>query len=574
MFTKGTGVMADLFSKVHKLKRSRRMTTLVPVFVLATICHFAYAGPVPSGSPSATVNCETADTACIAAHIRMANALTNSDYPKAFEHAVWAVRLSEKAGNYTTMIESYKVAGGIAMYKGLFDLAVKYFTNHYDLAKNKGDDIEAGMAYHNLGAVYLAVEDHRKARKYLNDSYDMLQVGYRKTGQPLPESTLLTYRMNMAITYIYLDEYQGADSMLNLSMSMLKDMPEDPAKMITIHHLWGLLYLKLRQPIKAFEALNQSKALALQLNNMPSLTASYITEGQVYEQTGDTLSAIKSYTRAFGYATQYSGLSDQSGLSELLYKLYKKRGPTDSISKYLDLFTDLKARSKADQAKEELMRTELMRDYTRMVENWEINQQPARKQKTYLLFALTLSLLSGLVVFIRYRNQQRKIRFERVRRDLEERKSELEQRRLQAELNQQAAELDSLRSELSRQHLLEGLVSGLDPSKPMGYEQVSGQQETIKGSITERKAKAWEEFEYRFQQLHSGFYDRLNHRFPDLTINERRLCAFLILDMTTKEISDITGQSVRAVNMARIRLRNKLGLTHTDKDLFAFLSSL
>jgi tetratricopeptide (TPR) repeat protein/DNA-binding CsgD family transcriptional regulator len=380
--------------------------------------------------------------------------------------------------------------------------------------------------------------------------------------------------MNMAITCIYLDEYQGADSMLNLSMSMLKDMPEDPAKMITIHHLWGLLYLKLRQQNKAFEALNQSKALALQLNNLPSLTASYITEGQVYEQTGDTLSAIKSYTRALGYANQYSGLSDQSGLSELLYKLYKKRGPTDSVSKYLDLFTDLKARSKADQAKEELMRTELMRDYTQMVENWERNQQPARKQKTYLLFALALSLLSGLVLFIRYRNQQRKIRFERVRRDLEERKSELEQRRLQAELNQQAAELDSLRSELSRQHLLEGLVSGLDPSKPMGYEQVTGQQELIKGSATERKAKAWEEFEYRFQQLHSGFYDRLNQQFPDLTINERRLCAFLMLDMTTKEISDITGQSVRAVNMARIRLRNKLGLTHTDKDLFAFLSSL
>ncbi len=564
--------MVDVFSNVYKLKRKTRMTSFVSIFLFATICTLAYAGPEPSDSLGTRVNCVSEDTACIGYHIRMAKAMTSSDYPKALEHAVSAVRLSEKASNYTTVIESYKAAGGIAMYKGLFDLAVKYFTNHFDLAKSKGDDIEAGMAYHNLGALYIAVADYRKARKFLNDSYDMLQVGYRNIGQPVPEPTMLTYRMNTAITYIYLDEYQGADSMLNLSMDLLQGMPEDRSKMMTIHHLWGLLYLKIRQPIKAFEALSQSRALAIQLNNMPGVAATYITEGEVFEQTGDSLSAIISYTRGLGYARQYSGLSDQLTISEFLYKLYRKRGPTDSVVKYLDLFTDLKARSKAEQAKQELMRMELMRDYTQMVENWERNQQPAKQQRIYLWFALFLSLVSAFVIYVRYLNQQRKIRFERVRRDLEEKKTELEQRRLQAELNQQAAELDSLRAELGRQQLLEGLVGCLDPTKKIEYQQDIGKQDTIKGSATERKAKAWEEFEYRFQQLHSGFYDRLNQRFPGLTINERRLCAFLKLDMTTKEISDITGQSVRAVNMARIRLRNKLGLTHTDTELFAFLS--
>jgi hypothetical protein len=44
--------------------------------------------------------------------------------------------------------------------------------------------------------------------------------------------------------------------------------------------------------------------------------------------------------------------------------------------------------------------------------------------------------------------------------------------------------------------------------------------------------------------------------------------------MTTKEISIITGQSIGAVNMARIRLRNKLGITHSDTELFTFLSEL
>ena len=166
------------------------------------------------------------------------------------------------------------------------------------------------------------------------------------------------------------------------------------------------------------------------------------------------------------------------------------------------------------------------------------------------------------------------MRFERVRRDLEERKSKFEQLRLQAELDQRDAELEAIRAELNKQSIIEGLVGGLDPAKPTPDIQSLGKMQLGIASASDRKAKAWEEFEYRFQQLHSGFYDRLNQRFPGLTINERRLSAFLKLDMTTKEISDITGQSIRAVHMGRIRLRNKLGLTHTEKELFDFLSEL
>ncbi len=84
----------------------------------------------------------------------------------------------------------------------------------------------------------------------------------------------------------------------------------------------------------------------------------------------------------------------------------------------------------------------------------------------------------------------------------------------------------------------------------------------------------WEEFELRFKEVHSGFYDRIQDAYPNLSLNERRLCAFLRLDMTTKEIAAITGQTTRAVEMARIRLRKKMNLTKTDTSLFEILSSM
>ena len=83
-----------------------------------------------------------------------------------------------------------------------------------------------------------------------------------------------------------------------------------------------------------------------------------------------------------------------------------------------------------------------------------------------------------------------------------------------------------------------------------------------------------QEFEIRFQQVHNSFYDKLNALSPDLSTNERRLCAFLKLSMSTKEISSITGQSPRSIDVARTRLRKKLNLTNNDSSLSDFLSSL
>lgn len=78
------------------------------------------------------------------------------------------------------------------------------------------------------------------------------------------------------------------------------------------------------------------------------------------------------------------------------------------------------------------------------------------------------------------------------------------------------------------------------------------------------------DFEYSFENLHVGFFQKLMETYPSLTPNERRLCAFLKLQLTTKEISLLTFKSVRAIELARIRIRKKLDLTNSDKNLHDF----
>ncbi len=74
----------------------------------------------------------------------------------------------------------------------------------------------------------------------------------------------------------------------------------------------------------------------------------------------------------------------------------------------------------------------------------------------------------------------------------------------------------------------------------------------------------WEEFETHFIQVHPHFYKSLNEKFPGLTTNERRICAFLKLNLTTKEIANITKRNPESIHMTRSRLRKKMGLDKAE----------
>jgi len=88
-----------------------------------------------------------------------------------------------------------------------------------------------------------------------------------------------------------------------------------------------------------------------------------------------------------------------------------------------------------------------------------------------------------------------------------------------------------------------------------------------------KNSNLWEEFELIFEQVHQNFYKNLQEKFPDITQNEKRICAFLKLNLNTKDISAITFQSTDAINKARYRLRKKLNL-ESDNELHQFMQNV
>jgi DNA-binding response OmpR family regulator/DNA-binding CsgD family transcriptional regulator len=83
----------------------------------------------------------------------------------------------------------------------------------------------------------------------------------------------------------------------------------------------------------------------------------------------------------------------------------------------------------------------------------------------------------------------------------------------------------------------------------------------------------WENFEQQFSLVYSDFYNALGSRFPNLSLTERKLCSLLRMNLSSKEIANITFQEPSSVDVARYRLRQKLGLGKDD-NLVLFLSNL
>lgn len=74
----------------------------------------------------------------------------------------------------------------------------------------------------------------------------------------------------------------------------------------------------------------------------------------------------------------------------------------------------------------------------------------------------------------------------------------------------------------------------------------------------------WEKFEKYFDQVHADFIHRLKEKYPALTPTDLKLCAYLKMNISTKEIAPLLNISVRGVEISRYRLRKKLNLGPND----------
>lgn len=175
--------------------------------------------------------------------------------------------------------------------------------------------------------------------------------------------------------------------------------------------------------------------------------------------------------------------------------------------------------------------------------------------------------------------KQRRAEAERYRRDLESSELRLEAerlRRVEAEMAAKNQELASATMHLvQKAQMASTLKSGLQSLREHLDSPQRKQVDRLLGVLGDgaRLDDNWEQFTQQFDRVHVEFHQRLLDQFPDLTKNDLKLCTYLRMNLSSKEIASLTFVTVRAVEVSRSRLRKRLGLDAGD-NLLQFIQSL
>jgi DNA-binding CsgD family transcriptional regulator len=153
----------------------------------------------------------------------------------------------------------------------------------------------------------------------------------------------------------------------------------------------------------------------------------------------------------------------------------------------------------------------------------------------------------------------------------------LQTEKLQAELAGKNRELaNSAMSLVYKNELLQKLSEEMNKlkdenGKKLSEDQLRKIQKVIDDGMNDERD--WNLFESSFNEAHESFFKKLKANHPDLVPNDLKLCAYLHMNMSSKEMASLLNISLRGVEIRRYRLRKKLEVPH-DKNLVEFLMEL
>ena len=150
----------------------------------------------------------------------------------------------------------------------------------------------------------------------------------------------------------------------------------------------------------------------------------------------------------------------------------------------------------------------------------------------------------------------------------------LQNEKLEAELNHMKNELATATMHLlNKNEFIIGVKTEINRlAKKENHDEIKNQLSGISKDI-ENNVSAdsdWEHFQFHFDRVHGDFSGRLKKVFPTLSPQETKLCAYLRMNLSTKEIAQLLNISVRGVEISRYRLRKKMRLDR-EKNLLEFV---
>lgn len=426
----------------------------------------------------------------------------------------------------------YNNLGIIYLQNGVYDESRKYLEKAVNQSRKQGDTIRVGLNLINLGLAIdgmgmdsLAVTSFYKAIRIFKQRRDSLNLC--PAYDALAEHFYNNMQFDTALTYYQkaLDYSPRSERLWLRWTSELKS---------------GKTLLKLGYPDSAAAHIHKSISGFEQSNNLALLI-------EAYKALAEVENSRQNYKNAIAYANQTMELQDSL--------LAKKSSRWTS-----ELQMNYEFGQKVKQVED------LQADTKRRQWLWVSG--------TVLLVVMALLLTYGLrnaIKVLKQRNLILQKEQEVSRLKLESRANE--QQSMQLKLEYKNRELASKAIHLiSRDetfnHLRKTLIAGLKAASGKTNKVMHDALNIIKSE--ERMEEEWHSFIVHFEEVHPDFFQILKNRNEGLTSGDLRMCAYLAMDFSAKEIARIFNITPESVRKRKQRLREKLDL-EKGKDLNTWL---
>ncbi|MDR2086074.1 MAG: tetratricopeptide repeat protein [Dysgonamonadaceae bacterium] len=458
---------------------------------------------------------------------------------------------------------------------GMWNRAMDFYFEALALAETYRLDPVKSMIYNNLGTVHYRRNELEKAEFYLLKAIEINQkAGIKKE--------LFNNYNNLAGVYINRKEYNQALDYSLLAIQQL-NYKED------IYSYYGMqtnianIYFMKKDYKLAISYLLNAMEYQEKQGFTNDLVQTYVLFSNAYEMLGAADSAHVYMEKALYLAKYLNNKHIESRILQEAARYHERNNQPKAAYQALkeayminDSISMIDNQQKTNDLEKMYAAEKKIRENELQIKN--ITLQKLASDRLWIISAsVALSLIIVVLYLINYsKNKEKERKNEELllqhQAELHEKEKEL-QRRKEQELNytidEKNRELTSytlymiknneLITELKNE--LKQLLIHLNPKDRQNREQI---RQLLNKLSHQHSTDNWGEFSYYFEKVHPSFYHNLEKRYPDLTPKEKRLCAFLELGLSSKEISAITFKEVRSVESARNRLRKKLKISQDD----------
>jgi len=513
-------------------------------------------------------------------------------FDKALDYFQHALPISRGQNDSVEIASNLSNIGVSLKMLGRYGEAIGAFNQALELDAALVSESDMALDYNNIGMVYQAWHQYDRAIEFFTKALEIDErLGNRHK--------LSTRWSNIGQVYLAWGKIPEAIDYFNKALAIDREMNATSKIAIRLQGI-GLTYLSLKEYQKAIDYFKESYQTfnSLGLKFQSAIILAHI---------GDASLAMSDEKEAESFYQQSLKLSQSIDLKPTiiaaakgLYGLYKNQGNYRKSLEYFEIFKiaedSVFSEASARQINEFKIRYETEKKERENQLLTKDIQIKIRNQWFLMTVVIALIFLSIALIYA-FRLKKRSFIQSRALYEKESELSKLkidqveqqnhhlqevlfaeeEIRRLQIQsLEQKNHELTSATMLIANKNeifeKLKKLASEIE-DKPL-----NGNREIVKSIFREIERQTdiesqWDQFKIHFESVHKSFFTKLHKNNPALTQTDLQLCAYIKLNMATKEISKLMNITPESVNTHRYRLRKKIKL-QAEETLDDFLHSL